>query len=412
MKLLLQTILRWQAKLILWKYRPVVVAVTGSVGKSSAKEAIYSVLSSKFSVRRSMGNYNTEIGVPLAIIGARHWFAGLAKGKWQFVMPLRYPKVLVLELAADRPGDIAYLADMVGPDISVVTAVGPSHLEFFDSREKIAEEKANIILALTGSGVAVLNYDDEVVRAMAEKNKGKTIYYGTADGADVQAVNIVSSPDGLVFKIQYKGSTVPVQLIGVLGAPSVYAALSAAAVGLSRGMNLIEIATALRNYRGLPGRLQLLQGIKHTRIIDDTYNAAPASAIAALAVLSEVPGKRKIAVLGDMAELGAYTEDGHRQVGAATVDHGINFLVTVGPRAKFIADQARQNGLPENQILSFADAGEARKPVEKLLQPEDTILVKGSQLMRMERITKEIMAEPERAPQLLCRQSREWLRTL
>ena len=177
-------------------------------------------------------------------------------------------------------------------------------------------------------------------------------------------------------------------------------------------MNLIEIATALRNYRGLPGRLQLLQGIKHTRIIDDTYNAAPASAIAALAVLSEVPGKRKIAVLGDMAELGAYTEDGHRQVGAATVDHGINFLVTVGPRAKFIADQARQNGLPENQILSFADAGEARKPVEKLLQPEDTILVKGSQLMRMERITKEIMAEPERAPQLLCRQSREWLRTL
>lgn len=397
-----------------------VVAITGSVGKTSTKEAIFAVLREKFSARRSEGNFNTEIGVPLTIIGVRHWLWAIIKAAFLFFLPLRYPKVLVLEMAADRPGDIAYLTSFVKPTVGVVTAVGPSHLEFFGTLKKIAEEKSNVVKALSSAGIAVLNYDDEEVRAMAGKNRGRTIYYSfianfgaqsrgheiasspEASRNDiVEAVNITYSAQGTSFKIQYQGNTVPVRLPGSVGKPNVYAALAAAGVGLALGMNLLEISRGLLNYKNLPGRLRLLPGVKNTQVIDDTYNAAPASAVAALEILSKIEGKRKIAVLGDMAELGEYTEDGHRQVGAEVVQQGIGLLVTVGPKAKFIADQAIHMGYPDKQIMRFEDAAGAQKPVEKLLQPGDVILVKGSRMMRMEKIVREIMAEPEKAEELL-----------
>ena len=390
MKHLLQTILRWLSKIILWKYKPIVIAVTGSVGKTSAKEAIFCVLREKFRVRRSMGNFNTEIGAPLTIIGAGNWFAAIFKAKLMILFPVKYSKVLVLEMAADRPGDIAYLTSFIKPDISVVTAVGPSHLEFFGTLKKIVEEKANVVSALRSPGIAVLNYDDEEVRAMADKNKGKTIFYGCGGEAAVSASNISYTLDGLTFKLHHVGRVVPVRLPGSLGKPSLYAALAAASVGISLGLNLIEISRGLMTYKSLPGRLRLLSGMKDTKVIDDTYNAAPASMLAALEVLAEFAGKRKIAVLGDMAELGEYTEDGHRLVGAAVVDRGINLLIVVGPRAKFIADQAKQMGYPEKQILFFDDAAEAIDPLKKLLQPGDVALVKASRLMRMERIVESV----------------------
>ncbi|MBI4050291.1 MAG: UDP-N-acetylmuramoyl-tripeptide--D-alanyl-D-alanine ligase [Candidatus Doudnabacteria bacterium] len=416
MKRLLQFILRVLSQLILWKYQPVVIAITGSVGKTSTKEAIFAVAAAKLRTWKSRGNYNNEIGVPLAIIGAESggkniwaWLGVLLRAKLLFLLPYPYPKVLVLEMGADRPGDIEYLMSFVHPKISVVTAVGPSHLEYFGKVERIAREKSRIITGLVVGGAAVLNYDDEKVQAMALKHADRIFFYGLDPEADIFASDLAEKTAGTYFKIHYHGNVVPVELPGGLGKPNVYAALAAVAVGLALKMNLVEISRALGAFEPPPGRLRLLAGIKDTKIIDDTYNAAPSSALAALEVLARLGEKRRIAVLGDMLELGESTEGSHRQLGAVVVELKINVLVTVGSRAKFIADEARRLGMPARDILEFATSDEALKPVQRLLRKGDTVLVKGSQGVRMEKIVKEIMAEPEKAGRLLCRQSPDWL---
>ncbi|MDP3993727.1 MAG: UDP-N-acetylmuramoyl-tripeptide--D-alanyl-D-alanine ligase [bacterium] len=416
-KNILKTVLRWLSILILWKYQPLIIAITGSVGKTAAKEAVFAVASIKARTRKSYGNYNNEIGVPLTIIGCispgRKFFAWLwifAKGVFIFLFPAKYPKILVVEMGADRPGDIEYLTSFVKPAVSVVTAVGPSHLENFSKMDHIILEKSNLVRVLRG-GTAVLNYDDPAVRQMAAKHKGKTTFYGLDSRADIAASDIIYKPQGIIFKARYSGNTVPIELTGVLGEPSVYAALAAAACGIVLGLNLVEIGRALGIYRTLPGRLRLLSGIKSTTIIDDTYNSSPASAIAALEILSLLPAQRRIAILGDMAELGEATEQGHREVGRAVAERKIDIFVVVGPKSKFSGDEARLAGYAGGQILEFENSDEARIPVQNLIRPGDMILVKGSQAARMEKIVKEIMAEPERAGKLLCRQSGTWLDT-
>ena len=407
----LKTILRWLSKAILWKYHPLIIAITGSVGKTSAKEAVFAVASMKAKTRKSYGNYNNEIGVPLAIIGHTSprrdflaWLWIIAKGIFIFLLPVEYPRILVVEMGADRPGDIEYLTSFVKPVISVVTAVGFSHLEHFGKMENIILEKSNLVRVLRG-GTAILNYDDPAVMQMAAKHKGKTIFYGLDSRADISAADITYKPQGIIFKARYSGNTVPIELTGVLGKPNVYAALAAAACGIVLELNLVEIGRVLGNYRTLPGRLRLLNGIKSTTIIDDTYNSSPASSIAALEILSLLSARRRIAILGDMAELGEATEQGHREVGQAVVQYKIGVLVVVGPKSKFASEEARLAGCPEDQILEFENSDDARMPIQNLIRPGDTILVKGSQAARMEKIVKEIMAEPERAAELLCRQS-------
>ena len=408
MKKLLQTILRWLTKIILWKYKPTVIAVTGSVGKTSTKEAIFAVLKTVFKVRKSKDNYNNEFGVPLTVIGATSgnknpllWIWVLLRAVLVFVLPLPYPKVLILEMGADRPGDIAYLSSLARPFISVVTNVGPSHLKYFKKIEKIAQEKSKLVSSLPQRGVAVLNFDDQFVQAMALKHNGISILFGLDADADVNATDIFHKLDGVTYKVHYHGNVVPVHLPGAVGSPNVYASLAAVSVGLAMNMNLVDISRALEGYYSPPGRLRLLPGVKSTLVVDDTYNSAPASSLAALEVLSRLPGRRKIAVLGDMAELGQFTEDGHRQVGGGVVDHGISFLVVVGTKSKFISDQAKHMGYPEKQVLEFSTSDEAKKPVERLIEPGDVILVKGSRSMKMEKIVKEIMHEPHRAGDLL-----------
>jgi len=412
---ILKTILRWLSRLILWKYRPLIIAITGSVGKTSAKEAVFAVVSVKSTARKSEGNYNNEIGVPLAILGnispGRNFFGWLwvfAKAILIFFLPVSYPKILVLEMGADRPGDIAYLISFVKPSISVVTSVGPSHLENFEKIEDIVREKSNLVAALRG-GTAILNYDDPAVKQMAGKHKGKTIYYGLDSGADISASDIIYRQQGLVFKVRHSGNIVPIELRDVLGKPSVYAALTGAAVGIVLKLNLVEVGRALRSYRTLPGRLRLLNGIKSTTIIDDTYNSSPASLIAAIEILAILPANRRIAILGDMAELGDATEGSHRQVGRAVAEKKMDILITVGPKSKFAGEEARLVGYKKDQILEFENSDEARVPVQNFIRPGDMILVKGSQAARMEKIVKEIMAEPGKAAELLCRQSDSWL---
>ena len=419
---LLIFILKILAKATLWRYRPTVVGLTGSVGKTSSKEAIFAVLKNKFNVRRNQKNYNNELGVPLTILGQEtggqsffHWLKVIIAGSLGILYTRNYPEILVLEMGADKIGDIAYLVSFVRCYIGVVTAIGaiPVHVEFFQGAEQVAQEKANLIKSLDKDGWAVLNFDDERVRAMATKTKAKVFGYGFHPDADLQASQLEAHLDDLSqaaisFKVDYLGSNVPLRLTGLLGAHQICPVLAAVAVGLIFKMNLVEISQALKNYQLPPGRLQLIKGIKNSWVIDDTYNASPIATLAALEVLAKTKG-RKIAVLGDMLELGSFSEEAHRQVGAKAAQSA-DLLLTVGERSLFIVEQARKGGLAEDKIFHFANSEEAARVLQNLIQEGDIILIKGSQSIRMEKIVKEIMAEPERASELLVRQEKAWLK--
>ena len=324
MKKILQKLLAFLARRILAKYRPRVIGITGSVGKTSTKEAVYAVLAPYFRVRRNIKNYNNEICLPLTIIGAEvggksifKWFGIFARAVRLLIFPAEYPEFLILEMGADRPGDIKYLADLVRPEIGIVTAVAPAHTEFFGDLAGVAEEKSALIRVLPKNGVAILNYDDELTRTMRDKAKCRTMFYGFDGTAEMRVVEsaihfhpAIQGEEnfcGINLKFVFGGATVPIFLSGVLGRGQVYAALAAGAAGLSLGLNLVQISEALMSYRPPPGRMNVLPGIKGTTIIDDTYNASPRSVAAALEVLKSITkdeGAKFYAVLGDMLELG------------------------------------------------------------------------------------------------------------
>jgi len=415
MRRILQFILKILARFVLRKYKPIVVGITGSVGKTSTKEAVYAVLKRKFKVRRNLRNYNNEIGVPLTVLGLETGGRNIFKWIILFLKALRlillktdYPEILVLEMGADKPGDIKYLLNFVPVNIGIVTAIGefPVHIEFFPEKDDLVEEKANMVKCLSSfrlpnnersSGIAVLNYDDLSVRGMRDKIKSgtKLIYYGFGNGADVKLSNFEPKFSnlknfGASFKVELNGSIVPVR-INALGKQYAYACGAGITVGVVLGINLVEISQALKNYKVMEGRGNLIKGIKNTIIIDETYNASPAATLAALEVLEQFEGRRKIAVLGDMLELGEYTEIGHRRVGEK-VAKVADLLFTVGVRAKFISDQARKTSgkLSEENIFEFDTSDQAGLPLQKQIKSGDVILVKGSRFMRMEKIIEEI----------------------
>lgn len=459
MKEVVISILQVFAKLILQKYKPTIVAITGSVGKTSTKEAIYAVLASKFSVRATPRNYNNELGVPLTIIGAGlspererakslflgkspfRWCRVFCRALWQIIMPARYPAILVLEMGADRPKDIQKLVKLAPPKIGVVTAIAPVHTEFFGDVEKVAREKRRLVEAVPKQGTVVLNIDDEMVREFAKHAKSTVVGYGIeSNEAEVRAVEVhddieiggsrtsdaseVRLPDielgSIHFKIITDGSAVPVHLPSVLGHAHVYAALAACAVGRAFGMHMVEISRALLNYAPPPGRMRIIAGIKNTVIIDDTYNASPRATVAALETLGGLSPFSKsglspvrYAVLGDMLELGPYTESGHREVGRVAAQNA-DVVIGVGVSAQWLVDEANKTrlNLPSaegNFVGHLHTHDEAEHFLQERIRPGDVILIKGSQSMRMEKLVKGLMAEPLRADELLCRQEKEWL---
>lgn len=415
---------------VLKKYRPFIIAVTGSVGKTSTKEAIFSVVK-KFdpSVKKNFGNYNNEIGVPLTILAGNEKITGilgylkiLFRGIILLVFRCQYPKTLILELAADKPGDIKYLTEFIKPNISVITAIGeiPVHVEFFSGPKSVAKEKSGLVEATVPNGRVILNYDDEVVLEMKQKSKAQVLTFGFSPEAEIKAINYeihtpsleawdnTSEQSGISFKLEYGGSFVPVRLSNVFGKQAVYAAMAAASCGLSLGMNLVDISEALKSYKSSAGRMKMLKGIKNTWIIDDTYNAAPLSMSAALETLKNLKnGFRKIAVLGDMKEIGKYSEEAHKTIGEDAAGF-VDLLLTVGEKARFIKTGAFEDGLSEDKIFHFETSDEAGRFLQDKIQQGDLILIKGSQSMRMEKITEEIMAEPEKAKDLLVRQDAKW----
>jgi UDP-N-acetylmuramoyl-tripeptide--D-alanyl-D-alanine ligase len=321
-------------------------------------------------------------------------------------------------MGVDHPGDMAYLTAIAPPTIGIVTTISYSHLEYFGSLMNIKKEKQVLIEKLDNKGLAILNYDNEAVREMAAASTAKVLTYGLKPGADLQAQDIVYNftkgtyeLSGINFKLNYQGSIVPVFMDNVMSEAALYAALAAAAVGLYFKMNLVEVAAALKDFSLPRGRMNILPGIKHTFIIDDTYNASPEAAVSAVDILGRIKveeAAHKYAVLGEMLELGSYTEEGHRLVGAKVAASGIDELIAVGEKARDIIRGATEAGLADDYIFYFDKPEEAGRFLQNRLKAGDIILVKGSQGMRMERIVREIMAEPERAGELLVRQGEEW----
>lgn len=343
-----------------------VVGITGSVGKTTSKELIADVLGRKFNTMKSQGNYNNEIGLPLSILSMHeeHQYA-------------------VLEMGFYLPGEIAFLAEIAKPQIGVVTTVGLVHAERAGSQDAIYRGKSELVQALPKDGTAILNIDDPLVKKMATLSKAKVFFYGLDPKADLWADDIEGlGLDGVKFRLHYGEETLHIR-VPMIGRHSVHTALRAAAVGLVAGMDWQSILEGLRI--GRPQlRLVASRGKNGAILLDDTYNASPDSTMAALNLLEELEG-RKVAVLGDMLELGPYEEQGHQMVGirAAIV---ADLIVTIGERAKIIAETARLSGKDENTIKSFENSDDALKYLRDNLKASDVVLVKGSRAMNMEKI--------------------------
>jgi len=416
----------WLAKLIIKRYQPLVIGITGSVGKTSAKEAVYSVLRGTFSPRKNEKNFNNEFGVPLTVIGSREsagrsffaWLAIILQGWKVLLWSHDYPKVLILEMGADRQGDISALVSLTRPKIGILTAIGASHLEYFKTLENIVKEKSQLILGLPKDGTAIMNFDDPMLAGVIGKASCKVLTFGYHDDADIRAEQYhLAEFEGRIgssFKVNYQGNSIPAFLPDALGKQQTYAALAAIATAIATEISLFDAVQRLFQYQAPPGRTHIINGIKQSIIIDDTYNASPQSTIAALALLKDVQELKKCtetyAVLGAMLELGTYAESGHIEVGRAAFQSGVNNLVAVGQLAKKIAQGARETGMPERQIFYFEDTVSAGKFIQAKMQANSLLLIKGSQGARMELIVKELMSDPLHAPELLVRQGKEWAR--
>ncbi len=361
----LQEIARWwRAKL-----NVKVIGITGSVGKSSTKELTAEMLSRRFHTYKNPGNYNNEIGLPLTLLN-------LGEGY----------EVMVAEMGFYYPGEIAFLCGIAKPEIGIITNVGTVHAERAGSQEAIAKGKTELVQALpaTPNGTAILNLDDPLVKGMADKTKANVIFYGLNPQADIWADEIQGKGlQGIQFRLHYQGKSILLQ-VPLLGRHSVQTILRASAAGFSLGMTWDEIADAMA-HSSTQLRLVAVETESGALILDDTYNANPESTIAALDLLNEIKGQ-KIAVLGDMLELGPYEQIGHEQVGRRAAEV-VNHLIAVGPRGKIIADTAKARGLPSTAIEWVEDSLEAADLLKYNLRKGDVVLVKGSHGLRMDRIS-------------------------
>lgn len=402
-------------KAVIKKYQPRIIGITGSVGKTSVKEAVFAVLKNKYRVGRNAKNFNTELGLPLSVFGldksgGKNIFVWLKIfwRAWQLLLKKdkKYPQVLILEMGADRPGDIKYLTSMAKPDIAVITAIGHSHIEFFGSLENIAKEKISITDHLDSQDCVVVNGDDDYLKNIAQHKKIPTKIFGHGQHCDIRISNIRfvyrQNTYGTNFKLHYQGTEVPVFLPNVLGGQHAMAAAAACSVALVMGLNLVEAATSIQDYQSALGRTKLLLGVKNSWLIDDSYNSSPQSSKVALEILSQLPSEgRKIAVLGDMLELGAQSEQEHRFIGQWLVDLKIDYLFIVGERSRDIARGATAAGMSEDKIFHFPQTFETGIFLQNRLKPGDVILVKGSRGMKMEQIVYELMARPWEATDYL-----------
>ncbi len=381
-----RALLDWAAH-ILRRRAPQVVAVSGSVGKTSTKEAIAAVLGSRFPTFRSAGNHNDLLGLPLTLGHLRP-----------------EQRLAVLEMAGDRFGEIAALARMAPPHVAVLTRICEAHLEYLGSLEAIAREHGDLLEALPPEGGAVLNADDPLVLDLAGRTRARVLTFGQGPAADLRFEVVSFDWAGSDLRL-YRGKEHCGVRVSLLGWPAGYIVAAAAAVAGIYGLTLQESAAALSTMAPLPGRLRPLRGFQGLRLLDDTYSAIPTSALAALDTLAGLPAGRRVAVLGDMHGLGDYEAEGLRRVGRRAAEV-LDRLVTCGDQAAHIAEAAREAGLGEVHVTYTPEdaAGRAREG----LRAGDAVLVKGDPSARLERVAERFLADPAEAQDLLVRQEAPW----
>jgi UDP-N-acetylmuramoyl-tripeptide--D-alanyl-D-alanine ligase len=359
------------------RFHPLVVGVTGSIAKTSTKEAAAAVLARRFRTLRSVGNQNNEIGLPLTLLrlSPEH-------------------EAAVLEMGMYVGGEIADLAAMAGPRIGVVTAVQPVHLSRIGTIEAVEQAKGELVEALPADGTAILNADDPRVLRMADRTAARIVSYGFASGADVGADQIESAgAEGMRFVLRLPGGVRRAAATPALGRHGVHNGLAAAAVGQAAGCTPDEIVAGLAEGWSAPHRDHLLRAGEVT-ILDDSYNASPASVLAALELLASLPAVRRVAVLGEMLELGDAHDAGHREVGQAAAGVA-ELLVVVGDGAIALADAALQAGLPGQRVLMVSDASAALEALRPRLRSGDVVLVKASRGVALDGLVESLVAELE-----------------
>ncbi len=418
-------LLMFFARIRLHRLRLFIIGVTGSIGKTSTKEAINHILKSKFRVLRSEKSYNTDFGLPLAILEQKSGFS--SAGKWvktlfgamiKAFFGGRDLQILVAEMGVDKPGDMDQLLKLIRPQVGVMTNIKPVHLneQQFKDLDDILLEKKKLVTRLPEKGIAVLNADDPYTASLRESLPCRKIFYGASEWADLRVVSMMNDFSGIKFAVTYKGA-VAEGFVPLLGAFQIYVVLPALAVALTQGFELQEAVNALADFSLPAGRMSIIPGIKESVIIDSSYNASPESVKQALDILAGSAGRgeasggnegRRIAVLGSMNELGEYSEQKHREIGRYAAPR-VDYLITVGENAKLIAEEALSSGLKDFLVSAHDNAAGAGEHLRKILKENDVVLVKGSQnKVRLERLVKMVMKEPEKARELLARQDEEW----
>lgn len=421
--MIVQRLLRMMARAVVWRHRPTVVAVTGSVGKTTTRDMIAHVLGATMDVRVPQKNFNNEIGVPLTMIGARGairsvrdvWAVMLT---WVRTLCARtYPRVVIVECGVDRPGDMRYLMSIVQPDIAVVTVIASAHRAFFSSTEAIAREKYTMVRFVKKNGLALLCADDRYVRVAPQPDASVTVrlygedaaaYYRATDSG-LCADGAMCTVGGVSFKLNYDGKVIPVRLHHVCAVHAIPSAVAALGVADWLHCNVVEAASRIADFVGTPGRMRLLDGAGGVRIIDDTYNASPSSMRAAIATLAALPTTgRRIAVLGDMLELGDVCASAHRAVADVLHQHAIDGAIVVGAHMRRAVRVLHAHGWEERRVIHVDTPHAAADAAMALVQAGDTVLVKGSQGMRMEKVVERLMPSGADIATLLCRQDAEW----
>lgn len=357
------------------RFDPTVVGVTGSVGKTTTKEMIAAVAAGKGPVLKNEGNFNNEIGLPLTLFGLA-------------------PKhvVAVVEMAMRGAGQIAYLADIAKPQIGVITNIHMSHIELLGSLNAIADAKGELLDYLPKDGYAILNADDAYFEYLSKRAKSNIVSFGEGALADVRAVSVGLDAQGCCnFKVQTPRGEFEVR-IPVPGEHNIKDALAAIAVGEVLDVPHDYIREALANFKAPEKRSNVIPSRQGFVVLDDTYNASPASVQSALKTLEMMEGSRKVAVLGDMLELGDHAHAAHLEIGTTVKETGVDILAVVGQLAKLIARGAIDAGMPISSVMEFDDSWRAARELPEMLKERDVILVKGSRAMKMEKIVEGLVA--------------------
>jgi UDP-N-acetylmuramoyl-tripeptide--D-alanyl-D-alanine ligase len=401
--------LRRLANLVVRRHRPLVVGITGSVGKTTTKELIAALLGRRYRVAPTAGG--SEVGASLAVLGVRRarrwggrpdrrvWLTGYARGLGLLIGRRKeYPEILVLEMAAGRPGELRRLTRAIPPDIAVVTHVSSTHLQYFGTVSGVAEEKAWVVRRVRAGGLAVLNGDDQRVRAMAGLTAERVLLVGEAGDADLRAEQVEATSEGVTARVFARraddGTPEEWSLASpMLGARRLSGTLAALGVARALGVSTDEALATVRDFRGPPARLRPLRGRNGSTVLDDSFSASPAAMDNALEVLQDFPRPHR-AVLGEMAELGSFHDSAHRQVGARLAPW-LDELVAVGDGGRLIAASALEHGMDAARVRCVADAETA----VRLLSDDHgggTVLVKGSHVIGLDRVTRALTHQTRR----------------